>query len=264
VGGGVGGAPARTGGVGRDGPPDPRETGLIARYRGLLGAAAARTVGETGTAITRRADPRSGESGLGDLIADAQLAATATDQGAVAALVHPGGIRADLDRGPVRDRDALAVQPFNNYLITMALTGTQLDCLLEQQFVTGVTLQPSATLTYTVDPAGATAPPTDPCAGSRVDDLAVDGVPVDPAARYRITVNDLLAAGGDRFTVLAGGTDRVTGELDVQALADHLVAGGPVTAPQADRITVGPGGDPLRASARSAGRGPPGAARASG
>jgi 5'-nucleotidase len=237
--GGVVAASARNVVVDRDLPPDPRETELIAHYRGLLGDAAARTVGATTAAITR-APARSGESGLGDLVADAQLAATA-GAGAVGALVHPGGLRADLARGPVLDHDAQAVLPFNNYLITMTLSGARLSCLLEQQFVTGITLQPSATLTYRVDPAGRTAPPGDPCAGTRVHDLAVAGVPVDPGAGYRITVNDLLAAGGDGFGVLTAGSDRVTGELDIQALANYLTAAGPVTAPPTGRITVGTG-----------------------
>jgi 5'-nucleotidase len=246
VGGDVVSADARNVVVGRDVPADPRETALIAHYRGLLGDTAGRQVGAAAETIARTPRPLvdgrwSGESGLGDLVADAQLAATAPGQGAVAALVHPGGLRADLDRGPVLDHDALAVQPFNNYLITMGLTGRQLGCLLEQQFVTGVVLQPSATLTYTVDPAGRTAPPTDPCAGTRVADLAIAGAPVDPDATYRITVNDLLAAGGDGFSTLTGGTDRVRGELDVQALGDYLGRAGPVSAPPTDRIGVGPG-----------------------
>jgi 5'-nucleotidase len=127
------------------------------------------------------------------------------------------------------------VQPFNNYLITMGLTGTQLHCLLEQQFVTGLTLQPSATLTYAVDPAGRTAPATDPCAGTRVDDLAVDGVPVEPGATYRITVNDFLADGGDGFSVLTQGLNRTTAGLDIAALTTYL-ATGPVSPPEPTRV----------------------------
>lgn len=63
-------------------------------------------------------------------------------------------------------------------------------------------------------------------------------MPVDPAAAYRITVNSFLATGGDNFTVLNGGTDRLGGAVDLDALEDHLTAapGGVAPGPQ-DRIT---------------------------
>jgi 5'-nucleotidase len=228
--------------VGRDVPPDPRETELIARYRALLGAPAGVPVGTTTAAITRTQAPlvgaQRGESALGDLVADAELAATDTELGSVAAFVHPGGLRADLDAGPVLGDEARAVLPFNNYLTTVDLTGTQLDCLLEQQFVTGWTLQPSASVTYTVDRAGLVGTAADPCSGTRVRDLAIAGRPVDPAATYRITVNDLLADGGDGFTVLQQGANRTVGGLDVAALTAYLAAG-PARPPATDRIRVG-------------------------
>ena len=71
--------------------------------------------------------------------------------------------------------------------------------------------------------------------------IAIGGVPVDPAASYRITVNSFLATGGDNFGVLNEGTDRLGGAVDLDALEDHLsgAAGGVAPGPQ-DRITIVP------------------------
>ena len=68
------------------------------KYRTLSVPLANRVVGATSAAITRTGNA-AGESALGDVIGDAQLAATAGANvgGAVAALMNAGGIRADLD-----------------------------------------------------------------------------------------------------------------------------------------------------------------------
>ena len=85
----------------------------------------------------------SGESPLGNLIADAQLAATRTGGNAQIALMNPGGVRADLTGsaaegdGVVTYGEAFTVQPFNNLMQVVTLTGAQLDALLEQQFTGG-------------------------------------------------------------------------------------------------------------------------------
>ncbi|KGM01667.1 bifunctional metallophosphatase/5'-nucleotidase [Cellulomonas cellasea] len=231
--------------VTRDVAPDRRQSALIARYGEVLGPIADEVVGETAEALTRTQETlfpgALGESALGDVIADAQLAATDDEEGAVAALMNPGGVRADLDAGPVTYEEAFTVQPFANNLVTLDLTGAQLQCVLEQQLQVGRTLYPSATLTYAVDPAGTTAPAgTDPCAGTRVPDasVAIGGVPVDAAATYRITVNNFLAGGGDGFSTLTLGTNRTTGPIDLDALIAYLDANRPLAAPTDDRITV--------------------------
>ncbi|GAA2725079.1 bifunctional metallophosphatase/5'-nucleotidase [Cellulomonas aerilata] len=231
--------------VTRDVVRDPDQTALIDRYVELLGPIADRVVGETATELTRAQETlfpgASGESALGDVIADAQLAATDDEAGAVAALMNPGGVRADLDAGPVTYEEAFTVQPFANNLVTLDLTGAQLQCVLEQQFQVGRTLYPSATLTYAVDPAGTTAPVgADPCTGTRVPDggVAIGGVPVDAGTTYRITVNNFLAGGGDGFSTLTAGTNAVTGSLDLDAFVAYLEASSPVAVPTDDRITV--------------------------
>ena len=216
---------------------DQQQTALIARYREALGPIATEVVGQATADITRTAAP-SGESPLGNLIADAQLADT-RDEGAVAAFMNPGGVRADLGAGDVTYEEAFTVQPFANNLVTLGLTGAQLDCLLEQQYVVNRVLQPSATVRYTVTPSAPVGTAADPCSGQRVDGLTIDGVAVDPAATYQVTVNSFLAGGGDGFTVLTEGTGPVTSSIDLDAFVAYLQATRPVSPPATDRITVG-------------------------
>ncbi|MEU8182927.1 bifunctional metallophosphatase/5'-nucleotidase [Micromonospora sp. NPDC049044] len=228
--------------VTRDVAKDPKQTALIDRYKTVLGPVADRQVGETTEAITKTQETlfgtSLGESPLGNVIADAQLAATDDEQGAVAAFMNPGGVRADLNAGPVTYEEAFTVQPFANNLVTLDLTGAQLYCVLEQQFVTGRTLYPSATVGYVVDPNGTTGTVADPCAGTRVvrGSLTIGGAAVDTAATYRVTVNNFLSGGGDGFSALTAGTNQVTGQIDLDAFVDYLTAQSPVSAPTLDRI----------------------------
>ncbi|MEV4721682.1 bifunctional metallophosphatase/5'-nucleotidase [Micromonospora noduli] len=235
--------------VTRDVAPDRRQTALINRYKTVLGPVADRQVGVTATPLPTTQEnllgtcspqvPNScGESPIGNVIADAQLAATDDEQGAVAALMNPGGVRAALDAGPVTYGEAFTVQPFANNLVTLDLTGAQLYCVLEQQFVTGRTLYPSATLNYVVDLNGTSATAADPCAGTRVvrGSLTIGGTAVDTAATYRVTVNNFLAGGGDGFSTFTGGTNLVTGQIDLDAFVAYLTAQSPVSAPTLDRI----------------------------
>jgi 5'-nucleotidase len=61
-------------------------------------------------------------------------------------------------------------------------------------------------------------------------------VALDPAATFRVTVNSFLADGGDAFTVLRDGTNRLGGGDDLQAFLDYVAANSPVAPPPTDRI----------------------------
>lgn len=225
--------------------PEPALTELIDKYEALAAPKANAVIGSL-TADIGRKQNEAGESPLGDVIADAQLAATggADSGGAVAAFTNSGGIRADMRfassgdeaDGELTYAEAFAVQPFGNSLVTMSLTGVQVDALLEQQFggadvESRNVLQVSKGFVYTWDAAKPL--------GDRVDasGISIDGVKVDPEALYRVTVNSYLADGGSGFSVLTEGTERTGGMIDLDALTAYFDSAGVVSPGPQDRIT---------------------------
>jgi len=159
--------------------------------------------------------------------------------------MNPGGIRADIvytasgseGDGNVTYGEAFTVQPFGNSLVTMTLTGQQIKDVLEQQFNNPAPgqmriLQVSEGFSYTWD--------MDAPVGSKVSDMTLNGEPIDLNASYRVTVNSFLADGGDNFTALRQGTDRLGGALDLDALEDYFAANSPVEPGSVDRITAVP------------------------
>jgi len=222
---------------------DPKIKTIADKYRVAVAPLANKVVGSITADITTTTSP-AGESPLGDVIADAQLAYTKASAGAQIAFMNPGGIRQSLiygnspggeAPGQVTYGEAFTVQPFNNLVVTQSFTGAQIKDVLEQQFVgfQGQTvqrfLQVSAGFSYTYS---ASAP-----VGSKVSDIKLGGVAIDPAATYLVTTNDFLANGGDGFTNLAKGAGRVTAPgFDIDALTSYLGTG-PIAPGTADRYT---------------------------
>jgi len=221
---------------------DPAMTTLLAPYRIIAKPIANRVIGSITADIKRNSADSTAESALGDVIADAQLAATAPEAagGAVVAMTNPGGIRTDLiyaqsvgeGNGNVTYGEAFAVQPFSNTLVTMSLTGAQLKAVLEQQATAARTLQISASLAYTWTKSA----PLE----SKVSNLKINDVAVDPTATYRVTVNNFLAGGGDGFTRFTVGTDLFTGGVDLDAFVNYITTHSPVAPGPQNRITVLP------------------------
>ncbi|CCD92940.1 putative 5'-nucleotidase [Bradyrhizobium sp. ORS 375] len=219
-------------------PKDPTQTALIDAYEKLAAPIANRPAGVI-TQVLSRLPNAAGESVLGDVIADAQLAATSAPDkgGAVIAMTNPGGIRTDLarrDDGAVSYGDVFASQPFRNQLMTVTLTGAEIKAALEQQWLDPARpriLQISRSFSYAFD---ARQP-----AGARVDpaSMMLNGKPIDPAASYRVTLNNYLALGGDGFTTFKSGRDPVVGPYDDEALFAYLKANSPLAPPPRDRIS---------------------------
>ena len=220
--------------VSQDIAPRADVTSLIQTYQALVAPIANKEVGQASGPLTRAANA-AGETTLGDVVADAQLAA-GQPQGALAAFMNPGGVRADIlpaADGSVSYKQLYTVQPFGNTMMAMDLTGLQIDQLLEQQWSNPAQpkmLQVSAGFGYAWSQS---APP-----GSKVDiaSIRINGVAVDPRQVYRVQVNNFIAGGGDGFTVLTQGANRVGGGVDVDVLVNYFQARARVDAPPLNRI----------------------------
>lgn len=229
-------------------------TRLIAMYKQLVAPIATEVVGHLeGTSLLSRTPDDSGESPLGSLIADAQRSDPSVippgGEAPTIAFMNPGGIRADLienANGDVTFEAVFTTQPFNNYLVSMDLTGQQILALLEQQWSGGniapgnKILQVSG-IEYTWSksaPVGSKV-----VAGTVRVDTDGDGTTdaaLDPAVAYRIVCNSFLSDGGDNFGVFAAGTNKYFGGLDIDALVTYLKAHDPYTPVPTDRIDVLP------------------------
>ncbi|MBO9622247.1 MAG: bifunctional metallophosphatase/5'-nucleotidase [Sphingomonas sp.] len=217
--------------------PEPRVAALVARYAEAAKRFAERPVGRLTAPALRDTDDMK-EQVLGNLIADAQLAATVDPQagGAEIAFMNPGGVRADLNTradGTVTFGDIYAVQPFGNVLTVLRMTGRQLRAVLEQQFDEGKAggqslLLVSRGFSYGFDLGRPV--------GQRVIDPRLNGEPIVDERVYRVSVSNFLANGGDGFTSFAAGTDPVLGMTDLEALERYLGRGEAVTPPALGRI----------------------------
>ncbi|MGR8931780.1 MAG: bifunctional metallophosphatase/5'-nucleotidase [Gammaproteobacteria bacterium] len=223
--------------------PDETAKAIVNNYATIARPLANRVIGHISGNIGRKPDA-SGESALGDLIADAELQATSGSGAgeAVIAFVNPGATRADLrypssnageGDGNVTYSEAFDVQPFGNSLVTMTLSGHQLHILLEQQF-TGCRIAYPANAPQSGQPVNrilqvshgfsyAWQEKDTPCDNVDPTSLLLNGIPIAPDRRYRITVNSFLADGGDQFYVLTQGSDRLGGPQEMDALENYFV-----------------------------------------
>ena len=231
--------------VTRDVARDPIVSKIAGKYSALVEKTAKQVVGSIAGNLLAAANA-AGESPLGNVVADAQLAATsgADRGGAMVAFMNSGGIRASVAANPpasierpapVTYGDLFGVQPFGNIIMTFTMTGDMIKRLLEQQFDNpgpGATrmLQVSAGFTYRYR---LTAP-----AGQRIaaDSIQLNGRRIAATDRIRVTASDFLINGGDAFTVFGESTDRVVGVADIAALVDYFKARSPVSPPPQNRI----------------------------
>jgi 5'-nucleotidase len=226
---------------------DPDVATIVKQYVDAAAPLAKKVIGRIQGDLTRTPSPL-GESTLGDVIADAQLAATAgpTTGNAKIALMNSGGIRQDMlvnnisdgqQPGEVTYNGAFTVQPFGNSLVTKTMTGDQIRRVLQQQYVgCGQTvakiMQISSTMSYSANPAAAT------CA-EKVGVIKVNGVVLNPTDSIRVTMNNFMATGGDGYTVFNEGTEVLGGAQDIDALVEYFKAApeAGIAVPTLNRIT---------------------------
>jgi 5'-nucleotidase len=224
---------------------DPAELALIDGYRVLAAPLMNRVIGKITATLTAGRPPGGGENGesqLGEIVADSMRAAAAKTVGEPIdiAFMNGPGLRGALvlkGDGSVTYGDIFAVQPFNNTLTVMTLTGRDIASVLDQQF-DGIgdmgVLQISDGFSY------AWRKGADGKASVVAGSITVNGKPLDPNARYRIVTNNYLAEGGDFFTAFKAGTDEKVADGDSAALEAWFAAHSPLGPPPLNRIRLEP------------------------
>ena len=185
-----------------------------------------------------KAQVRTGETNLGDLITDAMLWQAGTlGEKVDAAISNGGGIRASLSVGGLTKKDINTVLPFGNTLYLVKLTGTQLlealeasTCSLPESIgafpqVSGIeyTVNTGAKFSSTENYPGSTY--GKPNAVNRVTIQSVGGAAFDLAETYTIVTNDFLGAGGDTYyTFKSSPVGYDTGVPLDEVLMDYITA----------------------------------------
>ena len=223
---------------------DPALTEVINKWTPLYQGKANEEVGFITADITR-SPSRDAPSSLANLVADSMLAASRKPpNNAEIALINQGGLRSDLtwvpatgDRkaGRLTYADLYEVLPFGNTIVTLTLTGDQIRQALEQQYVTNrsrpqLILGVSAGFSFDYAASGAE--------GSRIQNIQLNGLPLDMAKSYQVTVGDFLAAGGDSFTAFKEGKTPLGGGIDLDALKNYMRIYSPINPPPEDRIRM--------------------------
>lgn len=140
---------------------------------------------------------RTGETNLGNLIAEAMLKISGAD----AAITNGGGIRASIDQGEITRGEVITVLPFGNYVVVKMVKGSDIVAALEN----GVSKYPEtlggfphvAGIRFNFDSTKE--------AGHRVGNVWINGKTIDKNKMYKLSTNDFMAAGGDQYESLKAG-----------------------------------------------------------
>ena len=160
-----------------------------------------------------KANVRTGETNLGDLIADAMLwQAGLLDEGVDAAVTNGGGIRASIAAGDITKKDINTVLPFGNTLYVVKVTGAELlEALEASTYCTPEAIggfPQVAGIEFTVN-TGAQFDTKElypgstygkPASINRVMIQTVGGEAFNPEETYTIVTNDFMGAGGDTYS----------------------------------------------------------------
>lgn len=200
------------------------EEGLDSKLNRVIGLSTVDLIGE-------RAKVRTEETNLGNLVTDVMLA----NCDAELALTNGGGIRAPLAAGEITIGDIYTVLPFDNTLVVLQLTGSQIKAALEH----GVRNYPQqnggflhvAGLSFNLIAKNPV--------GQRVSDVLINGSPLDLNKTYKVATNDFLAVGGDGYRVFAKGKVVYASGLYLRDLMVDYLKEAKTVAPQVEgRIIV--------------------------
>lgn len=169
-----------------------------------------------------KANVRTGETNMGNLITDAMLwGAEKNGVKADAAVTNGGGIRASINKGNITKKDVNTVLPFGNELSIVKVTGAELLEALEAStfctpeaiggfpHVAGIQFTLDTTKAYNAGENYPGSTYAKPASINRVTIQTVGGKPFNLTDTYSIVTNDFLAEGGDTYYVFKAATSNI-------------------------------------------------------
>jgi 5'-nucleotidase len=170
--------------------PDARVVRVIEPFLRKVASKREEKVGITTAATFTRS--YSGESPLGNLIADAMREFASSDF----AFMNSGGIRSDLKTGELVYADIFSISPFDNFPAVVTMTGAQVLETLRLTTSGARGIMQVSGLKYTVDAAKDAEKPV--AERNRIVSVELpDGSALDPEKLYTVTMPDFIAMGGD-------------------------------------------------------------------
>ncbi|MDR7237794.1 bifunctional 2',3'-cyclic-nucleotide 2'-phosphodiesterase/3'-nucleotidase [Neobacillus drentensis] len=209
--------------------PDAKIKAELDKYQADIAPQTSEIVGFT-TAPISRTQNKAGEAPMGNLIADSMRYETGTQF----AFMNIGGVRDEIKKaGDVTWGDLFAIQPFGNDVVSLKITGDQVRTLINQQFQADrYRIMQISGLKYTWSDKL-------PLGQKVIDIFLPNGSKIDLKAEYSVSVNNFMADGGDGFTILKQGKERITWTTDLEALVDYVKSiQGPITASIEGRIIL--------------------------
>ncbi|GAB2670587.1 bifunctional metallophosphatase/5'-nucleotidase [Kribbella swartbergensis] len=239
--------------VTRDVAPDPEIQRIVDYWTAAGNRKYAEPVATITGDFTRTANA-AGESTMADLAADVHLWTARqngpADLGLVAAKPATGStaLRGDLlvansnkpgdADGRVTLGESWDAYGYGNPVLTVSLTGAQLDAVLEQQWKTqadgSVKFAPlavSGNVRYAYDAARPVGDRVDPA------DVKIDGVALDPAKTYRVAALAYTVIGADGYPAFKSYTDPVRNNTDHETFASYLRTHKTLTPAPLTRVT---------------------------
>lgn len=171
---------------------DEKVAAIVENYAGQVRESMGKVIGEALVDLNAE-NARTGESNMGNFVADI----IRKESGAQAAIINGGGLRTSIMKGPVTVGNIYSVLPFNNYILSIRLTGQQIRDALEYG-VSGIEAKEGrfpqvSGISFAYSPARE--------AGKRIAAILIAGKPLELTRHYTVATNDFLAAGGDGYQV---------------------------------------------------------------
>ncbi len=207
---------------------DPEMKQMVDFYKVQLDSVMNRVIGQAPEALYRGKP----QSKLSNFTADilVQAGRELTKKPVQFAIMNNGGLRSDLNAGPVTVGSIFQVFPFENELVVLQLKGSDVKELFKRLAAIGG--EGLAGTQFHVR-------------NNQVEKLLIDGKPVKDDQLYWMATIDYLADGNSGMSVLTNATERINvstrlRDIMLRYVEDMTKAGKPVSAKLDNRILINP------------------------